>query len=547
MQTSSRSQALQSMISSISIPKLGLATLATGLLASSSFAFQSATQYQLGQRQGPQSVSSAGLVVESTSTMDLLVRSPGVITNPPTEWSTTRFGGPTAIYPDFSETALLLGMNRDVVGVAMSSIEFSGISTGGDVCGEIFIDGSMNLAGWYGLSITLDRKATGQTYGVAGSTLRSLTNASGSVVSHYFAQSTGLDVALVDSTVVEQTDVQMGYASSDNLDIKAMDWAMGAITGDPTGVRTGAIAPVRDHFYFTVSAACVAANPNYVSGSSGTNLLLRTDTIYAMEWTAQAAPESFGWSAPYVAYSATTLFGTANPTPPVEIDAISVYNLPNSSIDRVVFSATAASALPNQIMGYDGYLFGPTTVLAQPLKDIFGDLISDKLGLADATLGTPDDIDSICPIDPEAGQYNGALGTPVKVININEDEFGLAVYRSLELTGETSNVDSTNGTPSYIDSMCLQATGLPSADSESIVLFEFAFLTPSPNPVPINSAKSLTWYYLGAATQSTTSSTSAIVTPGNYPISGPIAFRASHFADVESLPDAYSHLSVLNY
>ena len=535
------------MTSSISVPKLGLATLATGLLASSSFAYQSATQYQLGQRQGPQSVSSAGLVVESASTPDLLVRASGVITTPPTEWSTTRFGGPTAIYPNFSEAALLIGLNRNAVGASMSSIEFSGISTGGDVCGEIFADGRMNIAGWYGLSITLDRKASGQTYGVAGSTLRSLTNASGSVVSHYFAQSTGLDTALVDSTVVEQTDVQMGYASSANLDIKAMDWAMGAIAGDPTGVRTELIAPVRDHFYFTVSAATVAANPNYASGSSGSTLLLRTDTIYAMEWTAQAAPESFGWSAPYVAYSATTLFGTANPSPAVEIDAISVYNKSNSTIDRVVFSATEASGLPNQIMGYDGYIFGQTTTLAQPLKDIYGDLISDKLGLLDATLGTPDDIDSICPIDPEGGLYNGALGTPAKVININQDEFGLAVYRSLERTGVTSSGGSSSGTPSYIDYMCLQATGLPSADTESIVLFEFAFLAPSPNPVPINSAQSLTWYYLGAATQSTTSNTSAIFTPGNYPISGPIAFRASHFADIESLPDAYSHLSVLNY
>lgn len=535
------------MLSFISIPKLGWATLATSFLASSTFAYQSATQYQLGQRQGAQAVSSAGIVVENASTPDLLVRASGVITTPPTEWSTTRYGAPTANYPNFSETALLLGLNRDAVGTSMSSIEFSGISTGGDVCGEIYPDGRMSIAGWFGLSITLDRKANGQTYGVAGSTLRSLTNASGSVVSHYFAQSTGLDAALVDSTVVEQTDVQMGYAASANLDIKAMDWAMGAIAGDPTGARTELIAPVRDHFYFAVSAATVTANPNYVSVSSGTTLLLRTDTIYAMEWTAQAAPETFGWSAPYVAYSATTLFGTAFPATPIEIDAISVYRLENSTTDRVVFSATEGSGLPDQIMGYDGFLFGPTTTIAQPLKDISSDLISDKLGLADATLGTPDDIDSICPIDPEAGQYNGALGTPVKVININEDEFGLAVYRSIELTGVMSTGGSGSAGPTFTDSMWLQATGMPSSDSESIVVFEFAFLAPSPNPVPIASADSLTWYYLGAGLQSKSSNKVAISTPGNYPISGPIAFRATHFADVESSPDAYSHLSVLNY
>jgi hypothetical protein len=532
-----------------SLHKLCLATLATSLLAGSSFAFQSATQYQLGERQGSLAVSPAGLTVSSSTTSSVLVRAAGAPAAAPTEWSTTRFGATASNYPDFSDSAYLLGLNRSLAtgASAISAIEFSGISTGGDVCGAIATDGRMSVAGWYALSITLDRKSPGQVYGNPGSTLRSLNNAPGSVVSHYFAGSTGIDSALINSTIVEQTDRQMGFAAGSDVDIDAMDWGMGAIAGDRTGLRTAEIAPVRDRFYFAVDSASVLANTNYTSEVGGVTLSLRTDTIYAMDWTAQAAPEAWGWSAPYVAYSATELFGTSNPSPPIEIDAISVYRLANSTTDRVVFSAKG-DRLDDQIMGYDSFNFAPVT-LAQPLKDGAGDLISGKFGIADMTGTEPDDVDSICPIDPEAFIYNGALGTPAQVLDATDGQFGLSMYRYIELTGvsSTGGGGGGSGAPSYYDHLTMQATGLPVSKDNGIVLFEFALLTPSQTLWPISSASILSWNYIGAAMQAVNATTATFTAMGNMPIVAPMAVRATHFPKAGSPADGVSHLSILKY
>lgn len=514
--------------------------LAFTLAADAALAVQAtSTQWLPGQRQGMNSVSPVGLLVGGGSSRESLVRSSGVQTARPGQWSTTRFGAPDADSPDYSPTALLAGLNRSLVTGASAAtvLELAAFSTGSDVCGSISTNGNLSANnGWHGLSISLAPKPSTETFGLAGSVVRSLDNPHGTLVAYYLEGSAGIDSNLIDSTAIEQTDVQLGFSATEDVDIQGADWAMGAIANDPDGSRTSIIAPTRDRLYFTISEEWSTANSGHlVSGPGSTVYALTLGNIYLMKWEDQGGG-TYGWSGPEVAFPWTELAGTATA---VEIDGLSVYykeQIP-TPIERVIFS-TAGHTLADQIMGYDRVnmqLANPDG-LAVPLRNPYGDLVSGELGLdLDLMKDYPDDIDGMCAIDPESGLIVGGLGTTLAqggghVIS----EFGLSVYRGIDLQG---------GTPA--DVLTLHANGLKGVGTEDgIIQYEFGYFDASQ---ATQNHAGISWSHLAWGTVDRTDGTSSFAVPGDLELDLTLCFRARYFPDGELDEVWHSAITGIDY
>jgi len=511
--------------------------LAFTLAADAAVAVQAtSTQWMLSDRQGMNSVSPVGLLVGSGSSRESLVRSSGVQTTRPGQWSTARFGATDENSPDYSPAALLAGLNRSLAtgASAATELELAAFSAGSDVCGSISTSGNLSANnGWYGLSISLAPKPATESFGLAGSVVRSLDNPHGTLVGYYLEGSAGIDSNLIDSTAIEQTDVQLGFSSTEDVDIQGADWAMGAIANDPDGSRTGIIAPTRDRLYFTVSEEWATANSGHlVQGPGPSFYTLTLGNIYLMKWEDQGGG-TFGWSLPEEAFPWSELVGTATP---IEIDALSVYykeQIPTPT-ERVIFS-TAGHTLADQIMGYDRAVMQTANPAghAVPLRNPSGVLVSDELGLEiDPIKDYPDDIDSMCAIDPEAGLLTGALGFALSQTGGSSiDEFGLSVYRGIDIQG---------GTP--VDTLTVQATGL--IDRSGSLQFEFGYFDPSQAS---QTHTGISWSHLSWATLDGNQETVSIEVPGDLGLDLPLCFRARFFKDHDPGEIYLSSISGLQY
>lgn len=524
------------------------ALLVGGLIADVAPAFQATSQqWLINERQGAFSISPIGLLLNGSSLPTVPLRSAGIVTAPPVEWSSTRFGSPSALVPDYSSAALLEGINRNVLGTPFLATELAlgGFSTGGDVCGAILPSGNMDAGtSWYGLSVTLAAKPVGQTYGVTNSTLRSLSNAPGSIVTYYYDDSTGLDINLIDSTTIEQTDTQMGFDSIDAVDLEALDWNMGSISGDPTGVRTASIAPVRDRFYFSVAGEWTTLNElHFIDPFDPNPVQLSPDTIYVMQWEQDPVTLDYQWSAPEVAFSPEELFGPERPAD-IEIDALTVYSPAGefSSINRVLFSAKG-DVLADQLMGFDrAQMTSPTVSYAVPVRDYAGGLISAKLGLHVAG-SYPDDVNGMCGLDPglvnKIGGYwlSGALASPLSQTSpTTSNDMGIAVFRSIEL----------NGALTPVDTMTIQVTGIDQPPSlTGLIHFEFGFFDPA--ILPIANHNSILWNDLIWVAVPAGATTVELPIPGDLPLALPIAFRAMHHVQYGAPVNRWTEISALLY
>jgi len=491
------------------------------------------------EMQGMMTAASVGIVAQTPpagstpGSSQVVIRSPGVVSSPPAAWSEARFGDVSLSHPDYSDAALLLGFNQlvSLPQYQATSLEFGGISTGGDVCPLIDSYGRLQLSQtWYFISVSVKRKpGPSPVYGQDGSVLRSLAGDAPerALLSYYAENSIGIDESLIDKTVAEQTSVQLGYPAASTVDVAGVDWGMGSISVTPDSQRSHLFAPVRDCFYFTLTKDWILDNSAFVALSS---VPLESSVIYCMTWQ-----PSLSWSVPFVALGEDELFGVGNELP-IEIDAISVY-LPGGiagSTRRVVLSTTLASGNTDQLLGYDAQHM-PNGAL--PLRTSGNNLVSERMGLI--TVGSileRDDVDATCGTDPHAGVADGVIGTPMtRLVDAELKPFGLSMYRSI-----------TGPSTSPLDLVNLQANGLdlgPGAAGE--VRFYVGF----PTQHQVSNLKGIpdTWFWLGAAPVPPGATTASFDYPGNLPFSSHVSVGAFLYRYPSSDPVRSSWVTVLRY
>jgi len=456
--------------------------MAACVLCAPASAFQApATQVQLGEFQGMRSGSALGMLRTGPAGTQVLIRSAGPAEGSPGPWTEGRFSVATGINPAFSQEALLAGVNRGLpAGSEATDLGFGAVSTGGDLFPPIAHNGSFSPmpGGWVAISFQVDERPSPavEPYGTPGSALRSVhdsgRNAADAVLSYYAEGNEGVAAPLVHATVVEQTGDQMGVPSGASSRLAGLDLSMGVIAGDPLAQRSPLFAPVRGLFYFTFMRDWLedSANAAFVAGWQQTHgAAPDARTIYRMDWNTPAAP--LAWSGPAVEFSEDELFGSAGaPHTGVELDAISVLTL--GSMNRVVFSTTAASGQADQVMGYDRGSMGSWSG-GQPLRNESGQLVSEQMGLN--TLGgfatTIDDVRGLCTWDPaESAELDGAVGTAIDHPGLGQfgGPLGLSVNRSRSSDQDTKKPKKAIEIPERID---LHVTGLDPMGFAKVLFF----------------------------------------------------------------------------
>lgn len=435
---------------------LAITTLGPLLLATTTASAQTSTQWLLNQRQGAFSIDGVGLLTRNASTTSLVIRAAGTAPSAPTGWSAATYGAAATDHPDFSQAALLAGINRGVdIADHATVFELASMSTGGDVIPPIEtaspLEGRLDMSGapWFSLSFTVDSL---DTSGVANSTLESTAAAPDSIVSYYDENSSGIEAGLIDSTVIEQTPTQLGFGAS-VPELIGMDWNMALISSDVSTTRGRVVAPVRDKFYFTVSRDWATANPDHViqvATPSGTpeSHALEPDHVYVMTWAASSG--TYEWSAPEIAVTDVELFDERVWTK--AIDALSVHEFGADGL-RLIFSTDLASEDDSQFLAYQT---GMTA--AAVLRTSAGAFYSSEVGLKEPGTPDPDEVDSTCGRDPEAAVYNGAFGTPESYVpaHPNAPRLGLSVIID-DLTPTIGNRE-----------IHLSATGIPEGLGDTV-------------------------------------------------------------------------------
>ncbi|MEZ6016312.1 MAG: hypothetical protein R3F49_14440 [Planctomycetota bacterium] len=351
-------------------------------------------------------------------------------------WSSAYFGPIGTAFPDFSKPALTSHWAGGT-----TPVEFSGMSTGGEITPNLSDTGVMNMtapARWYFNSVVVDRFAVGEPQ----SLLNALTNggtssAADTVISYYADGSAVLVEELVDSVRVEYSGAQLNVAlppGSTAAEIDSLDWGIGVIAHDPGG-RAGAMFPVRERFYFSLTAAWLAAYKLQHSGTAFTvqdpatsgTYEANAASVYAMEWTNASGP--LAWSAPVVVFKREELVPSLTQHPlfeSLELDAISVDEGSLGSqfgqAERLIFSLTPASdavtqdgfnqllafqrpASSNNFIACDSRplsVAGPAGSAAVP--------VTAKMGLRRRTpLVTPDNVKGTCGGDPIEFMWPGGV------------------------------------------------------------------------------------------------------------------------------------------
>ncbi|HTF87409.1 MAG TPA: hypothetical protein VK843_03290 [Planctomycetota bacterium] len=496
-----------------------------GCLIPSPAIAQVGSQYLLTQMQGMFSNSAVGVTFKDLAGVETLgIRSAGVVNNvDPADWDATRFGPASLIHPDYSKVELLKGINLlSPSGPPAQTLGFGGFSTGGDVCPHIDNQGKLVFTNtWYFLSITVGAQPLGHVYGKAGTALNSLTKPKQAFISYYVEGSTGIDLVLVNSTVIEQTGTQLGFLPTSDVEVTGIDLGMGAISSDQFGTRTRLFSPVRDELYFTPTPEWVALNNTHKVGGA----VLNSKTIYRMQWLATGT-NSWAWSAPTVAVTPDELFGVGNHANKV-IDALSVHsNLVGTAFTRVVFSTTLASGSPGELLGYDSANGSPAMPLRTPINNV---LVAERIGLHLA--GDPEGIDNVtgtCGGDPDPDSFDSVIGYPITRFDLNEPKpLGMAVYRSM--------------TPAFGDRVDMQVSGLQVPTTGN---YEVRFQVGSYYPII---GQTPYWFPIGSVPALSTSTTANFTYPGGYGPLGKVSVTAGLFLVGASNPIKTSLVSVLDY
>ena len=497
------------------------------------------TQWQTNDMQGMFTGASVGIISNSSAADGaVLIRSPGVVNGPPGEWSEARFGAVSYEHPDYSKAGLLFGIKKLVNGAPLTTtLGFGGISTGGDVCPPINALGELQLlSSWYFLSVTVGARPF--STGVPGSVLSNLANPTQSILSYYAEGSTGINSNLIDSTVAEQTSAQLlGPSTPANFDVSGIDWGMGAISVDPYGRRSLAFAPVRDKFYFTLTAAWLNANPQFVAAA--TAFVLNPATIYVMQWDWDNVLGGWAWTVPTIAVAADDLLGVYDHAGE-EIDALSVYARAGTyPVMRVVFSMTRSAYPPNQPPGYQllGYDLANSSP-AMPLKTISGILVAENLGLI--ITGGPTEVDNVtgtCGGDPEGGVLDSVVGWAMASLGAGSGQtLGLSVYRSITISDSGDELDSVN----------LQVSGIKLAQSlNGQVRYQVGI--PTPEGLSGFTGKPYSWFPLGAVNVTPGSTTASFEIPGNLGDLGPVSISATLHTGSSATVLRSSWITVLDY
>jgi hypothetical protein len=498
------------------------------------------TQFSADQMQGMMTNAAVGLVLDSGQFAQSLVavRSSGVVTTPPTEWSVARFGAANEFHPDYSHLELLKGVNKlSQPGTSddATTLDFAGISTGGDFVPEITQAGMINLtSSWYFMTVSVTQSTPPHTLGALGSALRSLTSQQDqALISYYLEGSTGIDGSLLNATVVEQTAAQLGFSSSQTTQkVTGIDWAMGAISVDINATRAHVIAPVRKRLFFTPTITWIGMHMGHqISGVE-----LNPRTIYVMEWVSNGS--GYEWSTPTIAFSPLELFGSEYQNHgDIEIDAISVYCPGSPSlIRRAVISTIPRSGLDgvidDELLGYDFGTMGMQNVRAQPLKTLNNVLISQRLGLNVGLAGDRDNVGGSCGTDPIHLLYqpDGVVGHAMSHMpGLGGSPMGLAAYRAI--------------TPGA-DVLHVQLNGI-NVPPWKTATFELMFGFPSPTNLAKNDPTPDVWYSLGHFPVTAGSTTADAFLPGNLGNLGSISLGA--MLSTGDVPERGSWISVLKY
>ena len=500
------------------------------------------TQWQTTQMQGMFTNAPVGLMLSTSTVPNLLtVRSPGVVSGPPTEWTVARFGPPTASHPDYSTATLLAGLNRAPHNLPdAATLEFGGFSTGGDVCPSLASDGRLMISNsWYFLSVTVGSSQPGHVFGNSGSALSSVAEPERAILSYYAEGSTGIDASLVNSTLVEQTAAQVGFPVGSTVKLTGLDWGMGAISVDPNSLRSLRFAPVRDRVYFSVSNAWLAVNPSFFAWQDTVPVPMDARTIYSMRWVVPGGLAAPYWAAPEVAVTSEELFGAAD-GPTVELDAISVFMRPAPhNIMRVVYSTTRACTPPDELLAYDrGTMGGATRPGPVPLRTASGAPVSGRMGLKTSPETDIDNVTGTCGADPEAGVPGDCYGVGMSgLIPGGKRPLGLAVCRSISSTG-----------PAYAptDVVDMQVSGLDLASGKSGWVHYYVGFPTLASLLSLSGAPPV-WYYAGSAHTLHGQSTVNLQMPGNLGNLGALSVSAVLQVDGDSAPSRSSWISVITY
>ena len=329
---------------------------------------------------------------------------------------------------------------------------------------------------WYMLSIVLAPTAVGLPGSLLNGRVLQGFNPATEILSYYVEGSTGIHPRFVNSQRLEYSASQLALrlglpATTSPRQIANHDFAMGVISTDTVG-STGAMFPIRDRFYFTLTEAYASqlrALPFNIGGEPALS-----SHVYECIWDTS----SLTWQAPGIAFHHDDLF-TERAAGSVEIDALSVYMDASTNSKRVVFSLTPESdqwpdSVFDQILVHQ-QTAGLTSCPTTELKTNVGTKLSFKQGLRRRTgpgntpsTGTPDDVKSACGGDPKDGDVvPPVMGLSTDEYRQGEGELGFTAVRR-------SPPDSAG------DELHIQVTGL----EHEGYMFGYVWLQLEGPPVP---------------------------------------------------------------
>jgi hypothetical protein len=434
--------------------RLGIASrlgIAVALLVPSAAAQLTSSQVLPTLAQGQMHGWAVGIQIQDATQAsvprELRVWGGGTTMPAPQPWTAVTFGAVNGDHPDFSEAALgVWATSRNSAPPA-----YNAMSTGGDICPPVDPNGVLQMAGaWYALSFTVAANAKGKN----GSLVRAQStgrNHAADVFTYYAEGGVGFHPVLNDSVRLEYSRAQLGLDPSPSpsialAEINALDWGMGAISVDPSRLG-GRFFPIRNRFYFTLSAAWITLYGGlFQGGTSPLPFVLNPGAVYCLTWQADSsAPSGFSWSDPVEVFSKATLFPGAEGT--IEIDGLSVFEglVQNSGTpwpQRIVLSLTPASddshpgsGAYSQVLVHQPFLPYMTNGV-QALKSATGTLMTQEMGLEPRTeTGEPNDVTGTCGVDPNELMLACGVAArsiyPAAVVREGTGNLGLSGYRTL--------------------------------------------------------------------------------------------------------------------
>ena len=307
-------------------------------------------------------------------------------------------------------------------------IDIDGMSTGNDLIHVNPVTGQVDAAvgqAWAALTFSVTKDAVGATNSWVASRSSSSggPGVGGDVLSYFFEDSVGIEPRLLGENFMEQRAEDMGHDPAGELD--ALDFFAPLLT-----MNGGSSAPVffvnQDQFYFTVTSASAAAlGPDFFDAGppSGASIL-------RMTWD-PALGTNGDWTSPTVIRTPSDLDLIHPDTD--EVDALGY----NPAQGTVLFSTKVDANYPGRSQ-LQVHFPGAQNVLDVTRSTGGGTGSGPMYGGLRIT--DTDDIDAICGIDPESGNFSAFIGTPE-----NHFSYGASKYISLSVSRDTESP----GAPDY--------------------------------------------------------------------------------------------------